>query len=139
MGPSAGRADPMSPSGPPRHPPEVVLVDDSIEARRALRELLEPQGLVIVAEAVDGATGIERAKALEPDLVLMDVKMPGMSGIEATRIITGGLPETRVIVLTTFDDESLRRQADEAGATAYLIKGDPPQRIVDAVFRALGP
>jgi len=55
-------------------------------------------------------------------VVLMDVKMPGMGGIEATRVITDNLPDTHVIVLTTFDDEAMRRQADEAGATAFLVK-----------------
>ena len=128
---------PMAASRPPRQPPEVVLVEDSTEVREALRQLLEAQGIVIVGEAADGATGIELANDLEPDLVLMDVKMLGMSGIEATRIITGTLPDTQVIVLTTFDDESLRRQAAEAGAADYLLKEDPPERIVDAVVRAV--
>lgn len=94
---------------------------------------------MIVGEAGDGATGIELAKELEPDVVLMDVQMPGMRGIEATAIITGSLPDTRVIVLTTFDDDALRQQADEAGATAYLVKGGSPHLIPDAIFRAWGP
>jgi len=138
-GPSAGRADPMTPSRTSRRRPEVLLVEDSVETRRALRELLEAQGILIVGEAADGATGIELAKVLKPDVVLMDVKMPRMGGIEATEIITSSLSDTRVIVLTTFDDASVRRQADEAGATAYLVKGGSPDAIADAIFRALGP
>ncbi len=138
MGPSAAGPVPMAASRPPRQPPEVVLVEDSAEVREALRQLLEPHGILIVGEAADGATGIELANDLEPDLVLMDVKMPGMSGIEATRIITGTLPDTRVIVLTTFDDQPLRRQAAEAGAADYLLKEESPERIVDAVVRAVG-
>jgi len=129
----------MTPSRTSRHRPEVLLVEDSVETRRALRELLEAQGILIVGEAADGATGIELAKVLKPDVVLMDVKMPRMGGIEATEIITSSLSDTRVIVLTTFDDESVRRQADEAGATAYLVKGGSPDAIADAIFRALGP
>lgn len=129
----------MTPSHASRHRPQVLLVEDSAETRRALREPLEAEGIVIIGEAGDGATGIELAKQLEVDVVLMDVQMPRMGGIEATAIITGSLRDTRVIVLTTFDDESLRRQADEAGATAYLVKGGSPHLIPDAIFRALGP
>jgi len=116
-----------------------VLIEDSTEVREALRQLLEPHGILIVGEAADGATGIELANELEPDLVVMDIRMPGMSGIEATRIITGTLPDTRVIVLTTFDDQPLRRQAAEAGAADYLLKEESPERIVDAVVRLLAP
>jgi DNA-binding NarL/FixJ family response regulator len=129
----------MTPSRMSHRRPRVVLVDDSPETRRALRELLEAQGIAIVGEAGDGAVGIERAMELMPDVVLLDVRMPGMGGIEATEIITSTLPDTRVIVLTTFDDESVRRRAREAGATDYLVKGKVPQRIADAVFRAMPP
>jgi DNA-binding NarL/FixJ family response regulator len=128
----------MTTSRTSRNRPKVVLVEDSVETRGALRELLEAQGITIVGEAAEGAAGIELAKELMPDVVLMDVKMPGMGGIEATEIITSSLPDTHVIVLTTFDDEALRRQADEAGATAYLVKGSSPHLIADTVFRASG-
>ena len=129
----------MTPSRTSRSRPRVLLVDDSPETRTALRELLEAQGITIVGEAGDGTVGIERAKELMPDVVLMDIRMPGVGGIEATEIITSTLPDTRVIVLTTFDDESVRRRAGEAGATDYLVKGKVPQRIADAVFRAMRP
>jgi DNA-binding NarL/FixJ family response regulator len=115
------------------------LVEDSVETRHAVRGLLEAQGIAIVGEAADGATGTELARELEPDVVLMDVQMPGMGGIEATQIITGSLPDTRVIVLTSFDDDALRRQAEEAGAAAYLVKEGPPDVIADAIFQALRP
>jgi DNA-binding NarL/FixJ family response regulator len=113
-------------------------VDDSDETRQALRELLEGRGITIVGEAAEGATGIGLARKLTPDVVLMDLKMPGMGGIEATKIITSSLPDTRIIVLTTFDDESLKRRADEAGAAAYLVKAGSPELIADAIFHALG-
>jgi DNA-binding NarL/FixJ family response regulator len=113
-------------------------VDDSDETRQALRELLEGGGITIVGEAAEGAEGIELARKLMPDVVLMDLKMPGMDGIEATKIITSSLPDTRIIVLTTFDDESLKRRADEAGAAAYLVKEGSPELITDAIFHALG-
>lgn len=129
----------MTPSRTSRRRPRVLLVDDSLETRTALRELLEAQGITIVGEAAEGAVGIDLAKELMPDVVLMDVRMPGLGGIEATEIITSTLPDTRVIVLTTFDDESVRRRAGAAGATEYLVKGKVPQRIADAVFRATRP
>ena len=115
-----------------------LLVDDSDETRQALRELLEGRGITIVGEAAEGAEGIGLARKLTPDVVLMDLKMPGMGGIEATKIITSSLPDTRIIVLTTFDDESLKRRADEAGAAAYLVKAGSPELITDAIFHALG-
>jgi len=129
----------MPPSRTSRRRPRVLLVDDSLETRTALRELLEAQGIAIVGEAAEGAVGIDLAKELMPDVVLMDVRMPGLGGIEATEIITSTLPDTRVIVLTTLDDESVRRRAGAAGATDYLVKGKVPQRIADAVFRATRP
>jgi DNA-binding NarL/FixJ family response regulator len=128
----------MSPSPTSPRPPRVLLVDDSDETRQALRELLEGRGITIVGEAAEGATGIGLARKLTPDVVLMDLKMPGMGGIEATKIITSSLPDTRIIVLTTFDDESLKRRADEAGAAAYLVKAGSPELIADAIFHALG-
>jgi DNA-binding NarL/FixJ family response regulator len=91
-----------------------------------------------VGEAADAANGIDLAGKLLPDVVLMDLKMRGMDGIEATKTITSSLPDTHVIVLTTFDDESLRQRADEAGAAAYLVKAGSPQLIIDAIFQALG-
>jgi DNA-binding NarL/FixJ family response regulator len=148
----------MSPSPTSRRPPRVLLVDDSDETRQALRELLEGRGVTIVGEAAEGAEGIGLARKLTPDVVLMDLKMPnvvlmdlkmpnvvlmdlkmpGMGGIEATKIITSSLPDTRIIVLTTFEDESLKRRADEAGAAAYLVKAGSPEFITDAIFHALG-
>lgn len=127
----------MSLSRTSRRRPKVLLVDDSVETRRALRELLEAQGIAIVGEAADGATGIELAKELMPDVILMDIKMPGIGGIEATEVITTSLPDAHVIVLTSFDDESLRRRAYEVGASAYLVKGSSPHLISDAIAAAL--
>lgn len=124
----------MSPSS--LRPPTVLLVDDSGETRQALRQLLEEQGITILGEAAEGATGIELARELRPDIVLMDLRMPRMDGIETTKIITGGLPDTRVVVLTTFDDASLRRRAVEAGAAAYLVKAGSSQLIIDAILQA---
>ncbi len=101
----------------------VLVVDDDAGNRRILRELLETQRLEVVGEASDGAEAVELAEKLLPDVVLMDVRMPVMDGIEATRLITGSVPRSRVIVLTSHDDPALRRRAEEAGASAYILKG----------------
>ena len=82
----------MTPSLTSRRRPRVLLVDDSLETRTALRELLEARGIAIVGEAAEGAVGIDLAKELMPDVVLMDVRMRGLGGIEATEIITSTLP-----------------------------------------------
>ncbi|MGH2634568.1 MAG: response regulator [Actinomycetota bacterium] len=128
----------MSPVPTPRPQPRVLLVDDSMDSRQALRELLEVEGIAVVGEAGDGASGIELAQELAPDVVLMDVKMPGIGGIQATEIIVGRLPATRVVMLSTFDDELRKRQALQAGATAYVVKGGSMHDIADAVLNAVG-
>ena len=109
-GPTLGRVVPMTTS-PASRSPNVLLVDDSGETRHALRALLEEQGITIVGEAADGAAAIALARQPKPDVVLMDIKMPGINGIEATFIISKSLPAPQVIVLSTFEEESLKRRA----------------------------
>jgi DNA-binding NarL/FixJ family response regulator len=101
-----------------------------------VRDLLEGWDLDVVGEAADGMAGVELAGKLVPDVVLMDVRMPLMDGIEATKIITGMLPRTRVVLLTTYDDRFLRRRAEEHGASDYLLKEDSAILIRDAILRA---
>ena len=117
-------------------PIRVLLVDDDAENRRLVRDLLEAWDLDVVGEAADGMAGVELAAKLVPDVVLMDVRMPIMDGIEATKIITGMLPRTRVVLLTTHDDRFLRRRAQEHGASDYLSKEGPAVLIRDAILRA---
>jgi len=113
----------------------VVLVDDHPVVRSGLAGLLgdEPD-IEVVGEASDGAAGVELAERLEPDLVLMDLRMPGMDGASATAAITahGG----RVLVLTTYDTDADILRAVEAGATGYLLKDTPREQLVDAVRAA---
>lgn len=116
-------------------PIRVLLVDDDAENRRLVRHLLEGWDFDVVGEAVDGMEGVELAGKLVPDVVLMDVRMPIMDGIEATKIITGKLPRTRVVLLTTHDDRFLRRRAEEHGASDYLSKEGPAVLIRDAILR----
>lgn len=102
----------------------VVIADDHPVVRRGLRALLETlNGIEVVGEAGDGATAVAEVARLAPDVVLMDLQMPGMAGIEATRQIVSEGHGTAVLVLTMFDDESTVLTAVRAGARGYLLKG----------------
>lgn len=117
----------------------VVLVDDQDLVRAGLRALLtRDTGIEVVAEAGDGRSGIEAAVRYRPDVVLMDLRMPRMDGIAATRAIRGDerLSRTRVVVLTTFDDDADIVEAIRAGASGYLLKNAPADDLRDAVERA---
>lgn len=116
--------------------PRVLIVDDDPSIRRGLRSLLEDEGVDIVAEALDGADAIDVAWRTLPDLVLMDLRMPGMGGIEATRQLTSALPAVQVVICTAYDDASLHQGAKEAGAFAVLVKGCPPRQLLEMVDRA---
>jgi NarL family two-component system response regulator LiaR len=115
-----------------------LLVEDEADNRRMLRELLEQEGIPVVGEAGDGVEGIELAQKLLPDVVLMDLRMPSIGGVDATRLIKEFLPLTKVVVLTTYDDPFLRRAAQEAGTSAYLLKESSAQQICDAIFEVVG-
>lgn len=101
----------------------VVIADDHPVVRRGLRALLETLGIDVVGEAVDGDTAVRQVEQLRPDVVLMDLQMPGMAGIEATRRVVGSGSPTAVLVLTMFDDDQTVLTAVQAGARGYLLKG----------------
>lgn len=114
----------------------VLLVDDQTLIRAALRGLLESEpDLTIVGECGDGADGAAAARALRPDVVLMDIRMPGVDGIEATRLICADpdLAATRVLVLTTFEEDDLVAAALRAGASGFLGKGMDPAALSEAI------
>jgi DNA-binding NarL/FixJ family response regulator len=90
-------------------------------------------GIAVVGTAADGADAIEQTVALGPDLVLMDVRMPGMDGVEAVAILRTRAPDCRVVMLTTFDDEEYVVQALRAGAIGYLLKNLPASELADAL------
>ncbi|MFK4729110.1 response regulator transcription factor [Agromyces mediolanus] len=120
----------MSAPGAPR----VLLVDDHGAIREALRIMLESHGLAVVGEAADGETAVRNAAALRPDVVLMDLRMPGMDGVAATREIRArGLAD--VLVLTSFDEDELVFGAIRAGAAGFLLKTVDAATLVDAVRR----
>lgn len=114
----------------------ILLVDDQALFREALRTLLSLQrDFEIVGEAADGERAVAEAQRCAPDVVLMDLRMPVLDGIEATRrLTTGGLPG-RVIVLTTFDEDELVFEALRAGAKGYLLKACSAEVLYDAVRR----
>lgn len=112
----------------------VLLVDDQELIRYGLRLVLEAQpDIVVVGEASEGDEAIRAATRLRPDVVLMDVRMPGTDGIEATRRLAARLPETRVVVLTTYDLDEFAFGALRAGAAGFLLKNTRPDELVGAV------
>jgi DNA-binding NarL/FixJ family response regulator len=115
-------------------PIRVLLVDDQELIRVGFRLVLEAEDdLVVVGEAADGAAAIEAAAALQPDVVLMDVRMPRRDGIEATAAIVRARPATRVLVLTTFDLDEYAFGALDAGASGFLLKDAQRAELVAAI------
>jgi DNA-binding NarL/FixJ family response regulator len=106
--------------------PRVLVVDDHDMLREAVVELLDQAGFDVVGEAADGADAVALAKRLAPDVVLMDLRMPVLGGLDATRLIRHACPATQVILLSAFESPALQQQAEEAGCFAYLVKGGPP-------------
>ncbi|WP_271984087.1 response regulator transcription factor [Pseudoclavibacter terrae] len=112
----------------------ALLVDDQELVRMGTALTLDSaDDIEVVGEAATGEEAIRRTRELKPDVVLMDVRMPGMGGVEATRIITTAHPSTRVIVLTTFDIDKYAFGGLDAGASAFLLKSTPPDRLREAV------
>jgi DNA-binding NarL/FixJ family response regulator len=114
----------------------VMLVDDHDLFRTGLRNLLEEQGLDIVAEAAEGASALRLVRELAPDVVVMDLNMPGMNGIEATREIARLAPLTRVVVLTISDQDGDVMDAILAGACGYLLKDSSIQDLMQGIRAA---
>ena len=118
-------------------PIRVLVVDDHDVFRHGLAQLLAAEGLAVVAEASGGEAGVRLASELRPDVVLMDLSMPGMSGVEATRAIAAAAPDApRVVVLTLSDDDATMLEALLAGAAGYLLKEATLEEIVRAVRAA---
>jgi DNA-binding NarL/FixJ family response regulator len=112
----------------------VILVDDQPLLRKGFRMVLEEEdGIVVTGEASDGAAGLELARRCHPDVVVMDIRMPGMDGIEATREILAAEPGSRVLILTTFDLDEYAFGALRLGASGFILKDVLPSEFVRAV------
>ena len=112
----------------------VLLVDDQALVRSGFKLIIDAQDdMEVVGEVADGRAAIDETARLHPDIVLMDVRMPEVDGIAATRSIVGERPEARVLVLTTFDEDRTVYDAMKAGASGFLLKSAPPAQFVEAV------
>ncbi len=112
----------------------LVLVDDHPLVREGLKRVLgSMMGVIVVGEAASGEEAITRVNDLQPDIVMMDLSLPRMSGIEATRAIRATSPGTRVLALTMHKEEAYVRGAFAAGASGYLVKDARPNDLVDAI------
>ena len=117
----------------PRTPIRVVMADDHTLLREGLRRSLEDAGMVVVAEAGDGEQAVALAAEHRPDVVLMDVSMPGMDGVEATKAIRSHQPDVDVVILTMHADHSVIEAAVRAGAAGYLVKDCTADDIVATI------
>src|SRR3954470_4925024 len=112
----------------------ILLVDDQDLLRMGFRMVLEAQAdFEVVGEASDGAEGVALAGELRPDVILMDVRMPGMDGVQATRALVGAGCEARIIILTTFDLDEYAHAARGAGGSGFLLKDAQPTDLLSAI------
>ena len=116
----------------------VVVADDQQLVRDGLRLILELSGIDILGEAADGEEAVRLVLDRRPDVVLMDLRMPRLDGLGATRAVLRECPGTRVVVVTTFNDDTLVREALRIGASGFVLKVAPPERLAEAVRVAAG-
>ena len=114
----------------------VLVVDDDIILGGALCDLLRQNGFDVVGQASDGPEAISLSRGHEPDVVVMDFRMPRMDGLEATTLIRAHAPMTQTVMFTAYDDETLNVEASETGVYCLLVKGCKPDLIVEMVERA---
>lgn len=117
-------------------PIKVLLADDEVLVRSGFKALLELEdGIEVVGEATNGAQAVDRARATRPDVVLMDIRMPSMDGIEATRAIVGmrGLEQVRILILTTYETDAYVFEALQAGASGFLLKDAGPAELLHGI------
>lgn len=118
---------------------KVLICDDQAVVCEGLRAILSTApGLTVVGVANDGAQAVELAGQTHPDVILMDLKMPGMNGIQATRMVRNQFPDTRVLVLTTYDFDEWVFDAIHSGASGYLLKDTPREHLITAIQGTAG-
>lgn len=112
----------------------ILIVDDHPVVRHGLRNLLEVQpGWEVIDEASDGLEALEKADRLNPDVILLDVSMPKMNGLEACRLIRKAVPESEILIVTQHDSPQMMREALEAGARGYIVKSNAGRDLLAAV------
>jgi len=120
-----------------RQPIRILCVDDHPLVREGIQALVSAQpDMVVVGEASDGREAVEKYRALRPDVTLMDLQMPGQSGVDAVAEIRGEFPNARILVLTTYAGDDLVKRAMLAGAQAYLLKGTVRKELLDTIRAA---
>jgi len=117
----------------------VMLVDDHIFFRRGVRQIVDAEpDMQVVAEAADGQDAVSKAKRARPDIILMDVNMPRMDGVEATRFISAELPEVRIVMLTVSDTDDHLFESIKNGAVGFLLKDVSPEEMTKAIRDTAG-
>ena len=120
------------------NPVRIMLADDHTIVRQGLARLLEDhQGLKVVGEAINGQAAVEKAMKLKPDIIIMDIAMPRMNGIEATKRIRKQLPETKIIILSMYSHEHYIHELLECGVSGYLLKDSGGRDIIKAIDSAM--
>lgn len=114
-------------------PIRVLIADDHRLFRQGVRYVCQAGGIEVVGEAEDGWEAVRLARQLRPDVVLMDIRMPGLDGVEATRLITANQPEVRIIILTMYRQDQYVFEAIKAGAQGYLLKDIDEKELVEAI------
>ena len=115
-------------------PLRVLLADDHVTVRQGLKLLIQAEpDMVVVAEASDGEAAIQQTLATRPDVVVMDISMPGMNGLAATRAIKAALPEARIVTLTRHADQAYLQELLRAGGSAYVLKRSAPTELLQAI------
>jgi two-component system chemotaxis response regulator CheY len=118
-------------------PRTALVVDDAGFMRTMLKDILTRQGFVVVGEAKNGAEAVELYRSLKPDLVTMDIVMPGLTGIEAVRAILAESPDAAIVMCSAMGQQAMVIEAIQAGARDFIIKPFQPARVGEAVARAL--
>jgi DNA-binding NarL/FixJ family response regulator len=119
--------------------PRVIVVDDHAVIRRGVQEILHPfPEWELCGEAENGQDAVRLAETVKPEIIIMDVSMPGLNGLEATRIIRNTLPNTKILLLTLHSSSELVRSAFQAGARGYVLKSDAEQELIRALNALAG-